>query len=868
MQNRRNWAVICGNFRNPFELKLTLAKITDMRSRGLFEGVILSTWKGECENIPGIREELSQFDIKLIESDLPSKEQIGTLQNYGIALQKEQLRKGCLYVPDGCYVLKCRTDKTFIKLSLFEPFLSGDYDFSISELGNFKSVFSHRMLCHHFNYLNGIMPRDLIFYGHKFDIERFSIARMSNICSIAGNVESHFFNDKFLLNYEIAYDYAKYINVPIMLSKFANYTKNTPDSEFFIPKFFNRFIALMFAFINTNLIVFNADSSKDNMSFRELLIQNFGGIPTFIIGSETVTRIINNNNVKKTRAYEEFLEEFWIIKSKGFTGGMTEEEYNECCIFGREKLNLEPEQWLHRSLPFVKHSAIIKTNNNYDFNTISQKFFPDIDIDFLEYLNRPKGNFYNDIEYNIDLFKTTQSYWTMLIHGAVSAQFKTTYLLVKHYLKGELPENLKDTAYTAIEKAVSWPSFINAKISEYKLLFYWYYFQLKENPITKYNNLLLNILRDFKYTDIENSEIRKNPDINYHSELLTQCKLFLQKQQEREEFDYRTYILYKFLEEIECNDKYYPQSGDLNCLINNSDFVLLLQLIKDFSLVYKNIEGLKFDLQCAEYLFKFGRSEIGEWYLLQTGLQAPTEDRLYLMFKYAKAAKDIFPATFFATGELTDTFLLLLTNISENLKSNPDSDISQMLESANLSMCEENKFFMLLQTLLSFGVIGKFSEQLTKSVDNKKKLFAVALYAEFEKNNDIEFFTVKSNIEFWVHSLTIKNHPKIKKIGVSLDWMNDDINSDSIFASYFRYVGKNVRLNFEFGPTIPQSDFSKWKLCKEIFSKTQYFTNSYALWFKDYPVVDTANFADFQNIVQLAVADFIKAKEELLRVIS
>lgn len=48
IMGKKVWAIVCGAIRQEFELYTTLAMLCDYRSKGLLEGIVISTWKGKC----------------------------------------------------------------------------------------------------------------------------------------------------------------------------------------------------------------------------------------------------------------------------------------------------------------------------------------------------------------------------------------------------------------------------------------------------------------------------------------------------------------------------------------------------------------------------------------------------------------------------------------------------------------------------------------------------------------------------------------------------------------------------------------------------------------------------------------------------
>ena len=112
-----NWIVVCGLLRDELEFRLTLAQIAELRSEGLVDGVVLSTWLGETDTIPGLRAELSRTGIDLVESASPPP---STGNSWA---QNKATYQGLAAVPEGANVFRMRTDRTAHLFKLFRPAL-------------------------------------------------------------------------------------------------------------------------------------------------------------------------------------------------------------------------------------------------------------------------------------------------------------------------------------------------------------------------------------------------------------------------------------------------------------------------------------------------------------------------------------------------------------------------------------------------------------------------------------------------------------------------------------------------------------------------------------------------------------------------
>ena len=76
------WTVILGNFRQEFELYTTISYLCELRQKGVIDGILISTWKGEADKIVGLRDKFSELGVELVETD-PLEDNTGyTSLNY------------------------------------------------------------------------------------------------------------------------------------------------------------------------------------------------------------------------------------------------------------------------------------------------------------------------------------------------------------------------------------------------------------------------------------------------------------------------------------------------------------------------------------------------------------------------------------------------------------------------------------------------------------------------------------------------------------------------------------------------------------------------------------------------------------------
>jgi hypothetical protein len=198
-----------------------------------------------------------------------------------------------------------------------------------------------------------------------------------------------------------------------------------------------------------------------------------------------------------------------------------------------------------------------------------------------------------------------------------------------------------------------------------------------------------------------------------------------------------------------------------------------------------------------------------------------------------------------------------------------ETDVSSFLAQPHW-MSGDNKFFALLKVLLRIGAVRNNAAVLSGVIgaSNRKRLFALALFAEFENERDIEFFAVKSNSQFWIHSLKLKAHPRINNVDVIPGYPGAAAGSDSIAAAFIGFADDAARLSFEIAPAAPQHEFWQWKLKRAILSRSKIFTEDHSrLFTRNYDIASAIDFADMSAAARQCVEDFILARNELLQIL-
>lgn len=129
MSTRKNkgkivWSVVCGAIRDELELRLVLDELLKMRSERTIQGIVISTWKGDFDSFPQLRKEIEQNDIEIIEQvPLDNRIQIGRTNSVNYLRQAMQMQKALDRLPEDCFVLKARTDRSLTHLKQIESYV-------------------------------------------------------------------------------------------------------------------------------------------------------------------------------------------------------------------------------------------------------------------------------------------------------------------------------------------------------------------------------------------------------------------------------------------------------------------------------------------------------------------------------------------------------------------------------------------------------------------------------------------------------------------------------------------------------------------------------------------------------------------------
>ncbi|QEW28204.1 hypothetical protein RIdsm_04031 [Roseovarius indicus] len=169
----RTAGVITGRLRDISDAYATLHKAVNLRGEGLLEKIVLSTWYGEIDRYPGLREDLTSSGVDIVESECPPQS-IRPLAMWVAWIQAAALQRGIDAAGGADCIFKLRTDKCAPHIEAFRPVLQ-DVPQPSGPYSPLEGVVSVRMV------RAGIPLHisDIINYGYRSDIETMIATTLS-----------------------------------------------------------------------------------------------------------------------------------------------------------------------------------------------------------------------------------------------------------------------------------------------------------------------------------------------------------------------------------------------------------------------------------------------------------------------------------------------------------------------------------------------------------------------------------------------------------------------------------------------------------------------------------------------------------------
>ncbi len=347
------WAVVCGPFRMEFELYTTLCRLCELRKKGILEGIVISTWKGEADRIPGFREKLKKLSIRMVESEDPG-EAARVFGDPAYFRQELQLRAVLELLPENVYILKCRTDFSNFDINRMNFLAGKEVDLKKGEWGAVQTEMQERLVVLKYGISVPFGLHDIAFFGRNSDLKRLLTFESSSL-SLGKWIESDIwiFAGYYSRVFRIISDFFRMIN-PGGFRALVNRISDVTEGDFCLPSFLNRFFALYFVILYTNCRIYQ-DTAQENfgkLRFSDLFRgRKEAGIrkdwAVDLRSDEPVRQIVEGECIDSP-GYRKLYHDIQKMKEPGYAKGLSlsMEDYRELVEWGRKKLHTEPEEWL------------------------------------------------------------------------------------------------------------------------------------------------------------------------------------------------------------------------------------------------------------------------------------------------------------------------------------------------------------------------------------------------------------------------------------------------------------------------------------------------------------------------------------------
>lgn len=270
------WAVVCGAVREELDLRLAINKLLEMRESGIISGILLSTWEKEFDRFPELRKQFEENDIRIIEQrSLESRMDIARTNSTNYMRQALQFQAALDQLPEDCFVLKARTDRSLHQILQIESQLLEE-----PKKVGFSNEQVNRKMPHIFDYkitiFNARIQRifnfsDFVFWGHISDVRKFinfNLAELNFNRDLVANTQ--WFLYPFSEKFPVIRDYFRFINFRPLIFGMKEYFDQEQYDEIF-PEFFYRVYASYFLILSHyfNLVDMRRDLETSTHKFKE-----------------------------------------------------------------------------------------------------------------------------------------------------------------------------------------------------------------------------------------------------------------------------------------------------------------------------------------------------------------------------------------------------------------------------------------------------------------------------------------------------------------------------------------------------------------------------------------------------------------------
>ena len=744
------WAVMCGAIRMEFEFYTTLAMLCDYRKRGFLEGIVISTWKGELDNFPDLRQKLDVLGIYLIESDVLD-ERATLFTDGGYLRQIFQLKKGLEFVPNDVFVFKCRTDYSEDLIKDFEDILSGKIDLTVGKHGAINFGLCYRIVVERLIINIPFHLDDRAFLGYALDLKKMINIKFTSIeYGFKFRTDCWFFEAFFVKSlpiieqiFEVLKSYS-ILDLEIFHNKIKLYlnTDKKKKESFKLPGIFNKFYALYFILMKCCFYpVLRTEFKLKPFYFSDIFACNIDiGMGRMHLSNIEILRMVVDIECKPTDGYADLCREINRFSMPGYADEvlLTKKDYDETAKWIKEVLNEDPSKWLQ-----WKHIETVKYSN-LGFDDAVNILFSNYRI--LDNKNLSKilyctcfdrtSSYYHSVSVNLlNIKELDSSLYDITIAAASRAEYP---FILKQLAKGLFFNEIKClNASFIFERWAHSPIRFMFPMPSYKICAYYYYGKYAE-PLGKDalpKNFYTHLINKFYLLGHPKPACYADAVLDLIKEIVS-----LHYKEYKENLSVRYMI--DFLAD-EFYDTVFTQE--------QWDFLAEYIIDRRYSLPFKEAAPDAFEklLEGAE--------------MATSELEADIILKLLLREKWNQSAetqkKADIAITKFTEKYLSQTPCFIKANIlskDEILLFNP------------LEVDREDDFVLLVRILSERKLLANNREVLLQTYgEDSFRRTVIELFLQLEGNKKVKFFSIKNGVEMWMNYT---------------DFLNSRINSEFVFS--------------------------------------------------------------------------------------
>jgi len=270
---RSVWAMVCGTIRDQVDFSLMMDYLLRCREKGILQGIVVSTWEHEFDQLGDLQMKLAMNDVAIVMSPT-NDDMVANMHANSVNYwrQARQMQSALDLIPTDAIVIKTRTDRALPSTKRLIAMLDEPDPLPLvaekadaKHLTKIPQVFDHQIAIFRARTGRILQFSDFAFMGYSKDVRKltnFDIADLTFTRGIVANIQ--FFIYPFIREYPIIRDYYRVINFYPLFQDLARYTEKG-GTQF--PKFFERFYAVYFGLL---AIHFRIGSFKDPEEFGEI----------------------------------------------------------------------------------------------------------------------------------------------------------------------------------------------------------------------------------------------------------------------------------------------------------------------------------------------------------------------------------------------------------------------------------------------------------------------------------------------------------------------------------------------------------------------------------------------------------------------